>query len=56
MFGRKKPKKEHGLYYLLPGMNTGNRRRRRMIARISIAIGLVCSVIFGLVLWYMNRY
>ena len=53
MFWRKR--KKHGLYYLLPGMTRANRRRRRVVFRWSIVVGLIVSVLFGSLLYYLNR-
>jgi hypothetical protein len=55
MFGRNKPKKDHGLYYLLPGMNSGNRRKRKQWNRRAWVFAIIFSTIFGLVLWVMNK-
>jgi hypothetical protein len=49
-----KDKEEHR-YYLLPGMGRSNRRRRRQILRWSIIVGVVVSVLFGALLWYVSR-
>ena len=54
MFGWNKPKKDHGLYYLLPGMNSGNRRKRKQWNRWTIIFAIIFSAIFGLVLWVVN--
>jgi hypothetical protein len=51
MFG---PKKKRGLYYLLPGMNRSNRIRQRQILRWSIIIGIVCALIFGIIIYILN--
>src|SRR5687767_3975658 len=37
MFWQRKEKK--GLYYMLPGMNRGNRRKHQLFLRWSIAVG-----------------
>ena len=55
MFWRRKPKKDHSLYYLLPGMNSGNRKRHKRMVRISILIGVVCAALFGMLIWQLNR-
>jgi len=43
------------LYYLLPGMNSGNRKRHKRMVRISILIGVVCAALFGMLIWQLNR-
>jgi high-affinity Fe2+/Pb2+ permease len=48
------PKKKRGLYYLLPGMNRSNRIRQRQILRWSIVVGLVCALLFGLLIYWLN--
>ena len=55
MFGWNKPKKDHGLYYLLPGMNSGNRRRRKQWQRFAVIFAIVVSALIGLILWMMNK-
>jgi hypothetical protein len=52
MFWRKK--KEHGLYYLLPGMSSGNRRKHKKVLLISVLIGIAFSGLFGFLLWFLN--
>jgi hypothetical protein len=47
-------KKKRGLYYLLPGMNTSNRRRRREIFRWSLLVGIIVSALFGCALYFLN--
>ncbi len=54
MFGRKKNKGDHR-YYLLPGMGRSNRRHRRLVFRSSIIFAIIFSVLFGLLLFYLNR-
>ncbi|MBI2928591.1 MAG: hypothetical protein HYY24_23225 [Verrucomicrobia bacterium] len=49
-----KGKEEHR-YYLLPGMGRSNRRRRREILKWAIIVGVVISVLFGLLLWSVSR-
>lgn len=53
LFGSRR--KKHGLYYLLPGMSRANRRKRRMIFRWSLVVGVLASVLLGSLLWYFNR-
>lgn len=48
-------RKRQGLYYLLPGMNRGNREKRRRILRWSVFVGVLVSGVFGLLLWLLNR-
>ncbi|MBU6402851.1 MAG: hypothetical protein KGS61_21225 [Verrucomicrobia bacterium] len=55
LFSRKRNKDEHR-YYLLPGMGRSNRRRRQEIFRWSIVVGLVAAAVFGLLLYYLNRF
>jgi hypothetical protein len=51
MFGQKK---KRGLYYLLPGMNRANRIRQRQILRWSILVGILCAILFGLLIYWLN--
>lgn len=43
-----------GLYYLLPGMGKANRRRRRKVLKWAIIFGVIFSVLFGLLLYFIN--
>lgn len=52
MFGL--PKKKRGLYYLLPGMNQSNRRRRKEILRWAIVVGIIVAALIGCLIWWMN--
>ena len=47
-------RKKHGLYYLLPGMNRGNRERRKRILLWSLVIGAVIAALFGWLVYWMN--
>ena len=47
-------KKKKGLYYLLPGMNTSNRRRRREIFKWSLLVCIIVSAIFGWLIYFIN--
>jgi len=55
MLGRKKSKQPHGLYYLLPGMNRGNRRRRKYFFLASVAVGIVVAALVGVALYVVNK-
>jgi ABC-type multidrug transport system permease subunit len=55
LFNRKRNKDEHR-YYLLPGMGRSNRRRRQEIFKWAIVVGLVAAMIFGVALYYLNRF
>ena len=54
MFGKRKNKEEHR-YYLLPGMGRANKRKRARIFKIAIVVGIVVSVMFGILLYFLNR-
>ncbi len=54
MFGRKRNKDEHR-YYLLPGMGRSNRRHRQQVFRWVLVFGVIFSILFGLLLSYLNR-
>ncbi len=49
------PRKRHGLYYLLPGMNRGNREKRRRFFRWSVLVGLLTAGALASILWLFNR-
>ena len=53
MFGRKK--KEHSLYYLLPGMTRANRLKRRRVFWWSIVVGIGISAVIGGIIYIVNR-
>lgn len=55
MFNRKRNKEEHR-YYLLPGMGRSNRARHRQFVRWAIVVGVVGSVLFGSLLYYMHQF
>lgn len=56
LFGPPKNKNgEEHRYYLLPGMGKANRRKRARILWASIITGAVFSLIFGVILWLINR-
>lgn len=54
MFGRKRNREEHR-YYLLPGMGKSNRRHRRRVHLAAIAFGAVVAVLFGGLIYLLNR-
>ncbi|MCL5095958.1 MAG: hypothetical protein M1608_00180 [Candidatus Omnitrophica bacterium] len=51
---RAKKEKEHR-YYLLPGMGRSNRRHRRLVFRWSLAVGVIFSLFFAALLYFLNR-
>jgi hypothetical protein len=50
MFWTRKNKEEHR-YYLLPGMGRSNRRQHMIYLKWSLAVGLVVSLLVGLLLY-----
>lgn len=51
-----KEEKEHSRFYLLPGMGGRPlRRKRRIIFWSSIIAGLIVSMIFGALLYLLDR-
>ena len=54
IFGAKKNKEEHR-YYLLPGMGKANKRKRAVLFRWSLIVGVIVSLIFGVLLYLVNR-
>ena len=54
VFRSRRNKEEHR-YYLLPGMGRSNRRRHAQFIRWAIAVGIIVSALFGLLLYYLNR-
>ncbi len=54
MFGTKKNKEEHR-YYLLPGMGRSNRRFHRISVHAAIVVGILCSLLFGFLLYMLNK-
>lgn len=54
MFGDRKNRGDHR-YYLLPGMGRSNRRHRRRVQQVAIVFGIVVSLLFGALLYYLNR-
>ncbi|MBI3848732.1 MAG: hypothetical protein HY298_00365 [Verrucomicrobia bacterium] len=56
-WSKKEVHKDHGRFYLLPGMGGRNlRRKRRVILRWSILAGLIVSAVLGYLYYVMNRY
>lgn len=53
-FRRKRHSGEHR-YYLLPGMGRSNRRFRRKTHIAAVIFGIVVSIIFGSLLYYLQR-
>lgn len=49
-----KPKKQRGLYYLLPGMARSNRQRHRQVLRWTIIFGIIFSALFGSLIYFLN--
>lgn len=54
MFGIKKNKEENR-YYLLPGMGRSNRRFHRLAVNAAIVVGILCSLLFGFLLYMLNK-
>jgi hypothetical protein len=48
-------RKKRGLYYLLPGMARSNRRHNILVMRWSIAFGILFSILFGLLIYFLNQ-
>jgi len=58
MFWNRKSKsdKERQRFYLLPGMGgRAYRRKQKVILNYSLAVGLVISLLFALLLYLLNR-
>lgn len=48
--------REKKRFYLLPGMGgRAYRRKRNLILKASIGVGLAVSGIFALLMWYIHR-
>jgi len=47
-------RKKRGLYYLVPGMNRGNRERRKRILLVSLLVGAVIAALFGWLVYWVN--
>lgn len=54
MFGRKRHREDRR-YYLLPGMGRSNKRQRRRLHLAAILFGVFISLVFGLVLYWLQR-
>jgi hypothetical protein len=54
MFASKKNKEAHR-FYLLPSMGRSNRKHHREILLWALVVGLICSLIVGALIWFMNR-
>ena len=53
-FGRKRNKDENR-YYLLPGMGRANKRKRAVLFRWALVVGVVVSALVGLFIYFSNR-
>ena len=47
-------RKKRGLYYLLPGMNRGNRERRKRIFLLSLLFGVLVAALVGWLVYWAN--
>ncbi len=54
MFGRRKHREDRR-YYLLPGMGRSNKRHRRKVHRAAVLFGIVVSLLFGALLYWMQN-
>ncbi|HNQ90503.1 MAG TPA: hypothetical protein PKM73_17960 [Verrucomicrobiota bacterium] len=54
MFGSRRNREQHR-YYLLPGMGRSNRRHRRRVHAAAIIAGIIFSLLFGYLLYWLNR-
>lgn len=54
MFWQKKNKEEMR-YYLLPGMGRSNRRRHQQIFRWALVVGVLISIAFGTLIYFLNK-
>jgi hypothetical protein len=54
MFWKRRNKEEHR-YYLLPGMGRSNRRKHRQFLVVSVIVGLIVSLGFGLLLYFWSQ-
>jgi hypothetical protein len=51
-----KPDKEKERFYLLPGMGgRAYRRKQKLILQAAIVVGLLVSLAFGLVVYFMHQ-
>ena len=55
VFGSKKKNKDDDRYYLLPGMGKANRRKHAAWFRWALIVGVIVSILFGILLYFMNR-
>jgi hypothetical protein len=52
---RERPE-EKERYYLLPGQGGSNyRRKQRIIIKYSIIVGVLVSVVFAVIMYFVNR-
>jgi len=51
----KKERKNHDIYYLLPGMSRGARRRSRRNLLVGLGVGLFLSAIMWLIYLILRR-
>jgi hypothetical protein len=55
VFNREKKNHNHSVYYLLPGMSRGARRRARRNMFLGIGVGLFLSGLMWLVFYLLSR-
>jgi len=56
VFWKEKKSRHHDLYYLLPGMGRGARRRFRRNITVGILVGLLVSGLMATVFYYWNNH
>jgi hypothetical protein len=54
VFWTKQNKGDHR-YYLLPGMGRSNRRRRKQYFHSALIVGVIVSLILGVLMYYFSR-
>ena len=54
LFRSRKHRGDHR-YYLLPGMGRSNRRFRKKTHVAAVIVGIIVSIIFGAILWYVQK-
>ena len=52
--GDQKGDRDRHRFYLLPGMGKGNKRKHVVFLRWSIVVGIIVSVVLGVILYYVN--